>query len=458
MKIPQMPLSLFEEVRKKGAEGSDYLLKFISSQPRPVDDKGRYSHWDKVQYRPVPDGYDSELEYWHSLKWARHNAKRNTVFKCKDGQPFSYVEFDKLSELKDWVIANASGNMDSPISVKNDKAKNTFLISSIIEEAISSSKMEGASTTRRVAKDMLRTGRQPKDVSEQMIFNNYHAMVFIKFLLKDGDIELTPKIIFDLHNIVTAETLTGDDEGMGGKLRGTNDQIVVCDPISDEVLHSPPDSSLLKDRLQLICDFVNCKTDKEGAYMSPVLRAIITHFMIGYDHPFVEGNGRTARALFYWVMMKNNYWLMEYISISAILKENRGDYLRAYLHTESDENDLTYFIFQQLETIKDAVTGFYDHMHRQVEKEAETYKMFKNSNIKKQLNRRQIVAIRHALDNAGYIYTVGSHANAHEVSKVVSRKDLNALAEFGLLNKLKRGREYVYTAPNDLSARIKEAN
>ena len=458
MKVPQMPLNLFDHsssIEDQG-EKAAYIMRVLRGASKVVDEKGRYAHWDKLQYRPSPENIESPLEYWHRLKAAREVAKKETVFNDKNDKPFHYVEFNKLNELKDWVLEHAAGALNAPEQVKNKSTKASYLISSIIEESISSSKMEGASTTRRVAKEMLRSGREPKDISEQMIFNNYQAMMFIRYMLKDGDIPLTPKIIFKLHEIVTEGTLSGEDEGKGGVLRGSSDNIVVCAPGSEEVLHTPPRSKLLPDRLQLICHFINGDTDEDDTYIPPVIRAIITHFMIGYDHPFVEGNGRTARALFYWVMIKNNYWLMEYVSISAVIKRSQQEYLQAYVHTESDDNDLTYFILQQLKVIKEAVTDFHTHVANQVRKDNDVLDMFKGSTIRKTLNLRQVSLIRNALKNAGNIYSVQSHQNSHACSKEAARKDLLKLSDdLGLLNKFKDGRSLVFIAPNDLADRIK---
>lgn len=46
--------------------------------------------------------------------------------------------------------------------------------------------------------------------------------------------------------------------------------------------------------------------------------------MIAYMHPFVDGNGRTARALFYWYMLKSGYWLTEYLSISRVIAKSKS--------------------------------------------------------------------------------------------------------------------------------------
>jgi Fic family protein len=457
MKIPAMPKTLYEYIDSLAdGTGSSYLIKVLTSGLKSVDSKGRYLHWDTLQYMPLPEGVGSHLEYWHKIKAARRAAQKDTVFNDKDGKPFTYVEFDRLNQLKDWVLENAAGVLNTPEQIKNNATKSTYLINSIIEESINSSQMEGAITTRRVAKDMLRSGRDPQDLSETMIFNNYQVMLFIRELLNDGNIELTPAIVLKLHEIVTDETLSGKDEGKGGEFRTAGDDIVVCDPLSNQILHIPPHYAELEQRLQLICDFVNGKTDLDGSYMPPVIRAIITHFMIGYDHPFVEGNGRTARTLFYWVMMKHNYWLMEYVSISSVIKQSQKDYLKAYIHSETDENDLTYFIIQQLEVIKKAIQAFHAHVARQVEQDHSVLEMFKDSDLRKELNARQIALIRHALKNPGNKYTIISHQNSHACSREASRKDLLKLSDsYQLLEKYKSGKTLIFIAPPDLSDRVK---
>ena len=458
MKIPSMAPTLQEYVATLPDEDKhSYMLDVLLGASKTVDAKGRYLHWDKLQYVPLPEGIETSLEFWHKIKAARNAARKETVFKDKSGAPFAYVEFDKLNELKDWVLENAAGVLDAPDQIKNQSTKSTYLINSIIEESINSSQMEGASTTRRVAKDMLRSGREPKDISETMIFNNYRVMMFIRDLLEDGDIKLTPKIVLKLHDIVTEGTLTGKDEGKGGVYRSPDDDIVVCDPKSDEILHIPPSAGQLEGRMQLVCDFVNGESDTEGSYMPPVLRAVITHFMIGYDHPFVEGNGRTARTLFYWVMMKHKYWLMEYVSISSVIKRKQKEYLKAYMHTESDENDLTYFLLQQLEAIRDAIIDFHKHVEKLVKRDQDVLEMFKSSDLRKELNPRQISLIRNALGNPGNIYTIKSHQNSHACSREAARKDLLKLSDkYELLKKYKDGKTLVFVAPRDLSDRVEK--
>jgi Fic family protein len=81
------------------------------------------------------------------------------------------------------------------------REKDRYLVKNLMmEEAITSSQLEGASTTRKVAKDMLENNRKPVDKSEQMIFNNYLLM---KKVVERKDEDLSIALILELHSIST---------------------------------------------------------------------------------------------------------------------------------------------------------------------------------------------------------------------------------------------------------------
>lgn len=208
------------------------------------------------------------------------------------------------------------------------------------------------------------------------------------------------------------------------------------------------------ERLEKLCCFANLGEDDEP-FVHPVIRAILLHFMLGYIHPFVDGNGRTARALFYWSMARQKYWLMEYISISRLLKKAPAQYGRAYLYTETDDNDVTYFIIHQLETIERAIQALYEYLEKKATQQQSAEKLLRHSpEYASQLNHRQVALLSHALKHPGHDYTVASHRRSHNITQETSRTDLNKLVGMGLLDKVKRGRAFMYYSPNDLHQRI----
>jgi len=189
---------------------------------------------------------------------------------------------------------------------------------------------------------MIQEGREPRDRGERMIRNDYEGMSFVRRVVKE---RLTPEIVLELQRRLTDDTL--DIADGAGRLRRADEDIVIEDETGTR-LHTPPHADELESRMRAMCDFANGVNGVNGVnetkYLPSPVRAIVLHFWLAWDHPFVDENGRTARALFYWCMARQGYWLCEFVSISRILRRARGQYARAYLYTETDDNDVTYFL------------------------------------------------------------------------------------------------------------------
>jgi Fic family protein len=266
---------------------------------------------------------------------------------------------------------------------------------------------------------------------------------------------LTPETVLELHREVSEDTL--DDPEAAGRYRLPGEDIKVVDAQHSTVLHEPPDAAELPERMRRLCEFANRPEDSEP-FIHPVVRAILLHLTLGYDHPFVDGNGRTARALFYWSLARSGYWLMEYVSISRLLKNAPAQYARAFLYTETDDNDATYFLLHQLDVIEHSIQALYDYLARKrKETESAEARLRQASRFSDRLNHRQIALLGHALRHEGHGYTVASHQRSHRVTPQTARTDLLGLAELGLLEKAKRGRAFVFYAPHNLNERIDQA-
>ena len=237
------------------------------------------------------------------------------------------------------IDRQAGASVVAPEAVTTRSTRDRYLLSSLMEEAITSSQMEGAATTRDVAKAMIRSRRPPRDRSERMILNNFLTMQRIQELRKQP---LTPQLVLDLHRLVSEDTL--DDPADAGRLRPAGKEVVV-DDVYGTVFHVPPPAEELPQRLEELCRFANGETPK--VFIHPVVRAIALHFWLAYDHSFCDGNGRTARALFYWAMLHQGYWLFAFVSISSVINKARGRYASSFLLGESGENDLTYVLLAQ---------------------------------------------------------------------------------------------------------------
>lgn len=410
--------------------------------------KGQYLHWDELRHREPPAELTVEL-WWLSTKLARQSLYRKLpLLLDKAGEPFVFGMPEPVLIDLHHIDRDAAGEISSAADVTTPEHRDRYLRHSLIEEAITSSQLEGASTTRRVAEAMLREGRKPRDQSERMIFNNYRAMEMIQEIKAKP---ITTARILELHHFLTEGTLENPEDS--GKLRKSDD-VRVEDHRDGTVIHQPPRAAELHARLERLCEFAN--DDERGEpFVHPVVRAILIHFMIGYDHPFVDGNGRTARALFYWSMARQGYWLMEFLSISHILRKAPAQYVRAYLHTETDGNDTTYFIIHQLDVIRKAISAVHDYIDRTAKEQRATGRLLASSpKLRDKLNHRQIALLTHALKHPGERYRVEGHQRSHVVVYETARSDLLALAKLGLLEKTRAGRAFVFTAPDNLRERI----
>lgn len=374
-----------------------------------------YYYWDKVKYH-APEGIEAE-DFWNVVKYSRRiEAKTFSFSACT----FFLKETSAMQQALHNFDMNFGGTLSST-SILTDKNRQYYLISSLMEEAIASSQMEGASTTRKVAKEMLRKQAKPKDKSQQMILNNYNT---IRYLSEHKSDRLTPDLVLEIHRQITEKTL--DNSSDEGHFRTDND-IFGVNGITGEVAHEPPSYTVIPETIEQLCEFAN----EDKTFIHPVLKAIIIHFMISYLHPFADGNGRTARSLFYWYMLKKGYWLTEFISISRVIYKSKVQYEKAFLYTEHDDFDLGYFVQYNLKVLKQA----FDELHVYLERKNQENNALLEYRIPG-LNERQVQIIKMYAEKPESIFVSKDLEIRFNVSVKTLRSDLEALVATGLLEKI----------------------
>ena len=411
------------------------------------DSMSEWVHWDRLRHSEPPGGLSHE-QWWSGIKFARGALLRRLPLTDPEGTAFVYAMPDEVLRLLHHVDQHCGGEIAPPdVVISDEHSRQRYLVNSLMEEAIRSSQLEGATTSRRAALELLRSGRPPKDRSERMIMNNYRALEFIR---DSAGTKLTGPLVLQLHRIVTEGTL--DDPSAVGRLqRPDDDRVAVYDANDGSLVHKPPPAEQLPERLEALCAFANGEAETKG-FMHPVVRAILVHFWLAYDHPFEDGNGRTARALFYWSMRRSGYWLTEYLSISRILRQAPAQYSRAFVLTETDGGDTTYFVIYQLGVIERAVAELRAYLRRKAREIHEAERVAKATG---ELNRRQLALIGDALRTPGRRYTYASHARSHGVTHETGRSDLVALERLGLLRRTRVGRRHVYYPSPDLPDRLR---
>lgn len=426
---------------------------FTLNKYKAIDEKGRYLHWDELRRRYSPNAKgQSEAELaWTGIKMSRDSIMN--PLKICDYSP-SYAVPDSLQALLHFIDTNSGGSVGTNnLAGLSKPEQNRFLLRSLImEEAITSAQLEGAVTTRKEAKAMLESERKPKTKDEMMILNNYHLM---KEAIRLKQSDLSVEMILEFHRIATHNAI--ENHAISGAFRHDN-EIYIADYDGNKV-HQPPNFEQLPCLMQSVCDFANTNHNGENApFIHPVVKAIILHFLIGFIHPFGDGNGRTARALFYWYMLKNGYWLFEYISISRLLKEAPIQYAKAYLYTETDELDMTYFLYYQANIIKRAIIS----LEQYINDKQQQFKMFSSAIVKfkigNRLNDRQVQILQKAVKETGATFTAKEISNEFGISENTARKDLNCLLNLKLLGQIKTGNTINYISPNDLLQRLGQSD
>jgi Fic family protein len=318
-------------------------------------------------------------------------------------------------------------------------------IDQLIEEAINSSLVEGAKlSTRAQAKDMIRGGLKPTSKSERMVLNNYLAM---SRLLELTGRELALDDLLEIHAILGADALESADAE--GRLRTDNENVRVEDAVTGDVWFVPPAAAGLREQLARMLDFANA-ADSEP-FVHPLLRAIVLHFWLAYLHPFVDGNGRMARALFYWKMLRAGYDFAQFLSISGPIDRAPRSYYLAFAYTETDGGDLTYFILNQLRVLDSATDALVNHLREHGERLTQLSAALSASET---LNHRQRSVLAMLVRQPHQVVTVATHKASHTVSYLTARKDLQDLELQGLLRRTRAGKTDRYFPTDRLLARF----
>ena len=446
MRLPMSPPDLNTLLNREDV--AERLLRIRKAGALQPLANGRYRHWDRVRHLDPPDTLTHE-DWWLGIKLSREGMLRALPLTDKEGRPFRFALPDPLLQALSGIDRDASGKIEVGEQVTTPEFRDRYIVTSLIEEAANSSILEGAATTVQRAKQLIRTGEEPRDRGEIMVVNNYLAMRRIR---EWSDRPLDRDMVRELHRVLTDGTLK--DAAAVGRFRrpeDPRDAIVVSDPMDGTVLHDPPSAEELEERVERMCQFAN--DDSNEPYVHPVLRAIFLHFWLAYDHPFVDGNGRTARALFYWSMLRQGYWLASFLSISRILRGAPSRYARSFLYTETDQNDLTYFALHQLEVLRRAIDDLHTYLKKKAREIRAVERMLRPS---VGLNYRQRAVLGHAIRHPDARYTFESHQTSHDVVYETARTDLLDLEKRGVLLRRKVGRRFVFSPPADLVERLKQ--
>ena len=448
MKIPEKAPKLRELLSTKSKQILDAMHNpdIASILPTLID---KYDYWTEFQYKPLPEGLTPDVA-WALREIDSLGQRIKTPIKDRRGVSFAYSLTPNAQKILHFIDRGAQASF--PINdLREVDDKKRYLLSSLMEEAIASSMIEGAATTRKEAKEMLLSRRMPHKKAEWMVLNNYTAIRYIKDNIAEP---LSKDFLLELHKILTNNTFSEKEKDDSGRFRRPipeDDQVAVYD-VDGTMLYQPPNGKEIPQLIDELIAFANTNHNgNETSFIHPVIKAIILHFWIAYIHPFADGNGRVARSLFYWFMLKQGYWIFEYISISRLMLKRSGQYKRAYLYSELSENDLNYFLLFNLSIIERSILAMTRYIKNKEAEQAESRCLFERFPT---INLRQRDILINAIKHPNREYTIAKHSALHGIAYATARQDFLSLVDLGLFIKQLRNKSFIFIPIKDLYLKL----
>lgn len=430
---PSSTLDTFKVFEKHALRlGDKDVRAFISKA------NSEYWHWETVRHVAPPAGITHE-EAWALLRVTRLASARILPLRDNAGKAFRYWLPEATQETLHEIDQLASGisAIQPEESESLTNLANRVLVETLISESIATSKIEGAVTAWKVAEKMLKEGRKPTDKSEQMIFNSYRV---IQKLEDRIDEPLSIDFLHQIQTEITYKTLA--NENHAGRFRTSHDEINIVDQTTADIIYTPPPAEQLNERIGRLIEFAN--TPSTGPdFIHPFVKAAILHFWLAYEHPYCDGNGRTARALIIWFLLKHKYALFQYLPLSKVVVQAPAKYYRSFLYAETDENDLTYSIVFLTDAARRAIRDLEKRLSQLKQEQRSAAKAIQELDG---INYRQRALLKELVLDPNRVISIQYHRNSHGVTYQTARTDLLNLVERGYLKLQKIKKKFVFEA------------
>lgn len=405
----------------------EQLLCLLSSGE--ISTAGSYLRWSDLP-QEAPPQYLAIREWWLALKLQRLLGRQEIGLKDSQGAPFTLGSgefFAAAIHVIDRASQSPSGSGGTTAKGVVDQVS----VWAIREEAIASAQLDGLVVDPVIARELLSTGRKPANTSEQAVQNTFRVLGRIQNIRTRP---LTLALLAEIHQQLCLGTVA--KAGIMGRLRQTTSE-------------KQPPAEELPVRLKAMLSFANGHTPEH--FVHPLLRAAALHFWVLHDQPFAEGNGRLARALFYWSVLHAGYPLFENLSVSASYRDAPTAYRAAYDEVARDENDLLHFVAHVFYALAKAQRRSADELKRIEEELQHTAEL---PDTVKALNPRQRLLVTQALREPGFRRTLQEHARNHNLVRQTARHDFAPLLKLGWFEETKVGRALAFFPAPDLAERL----
>ena len=264
--------------------------------------------------------------------------------------------------------------------------------------------------------------------AKQEVLNYLNVLERIEKYRNGGNV--TEKSILRMHRDITKETLNSfEHEGNYREI-----QVYVGNRITGEVTFMPPPP---RDVPMLMGELIEWLNSDDSCDLSPVLVAGILHYEFVRIHPFVDGNGRTARALATLILHLREFDIKRFFALDDYYDSDRMAYYAALRYVDQKTLDLTWWM-----------EYFTDGVHISISKVREAVLRLSLEKHKKELKgqialtERQMKIIEHIQRNERI--TTGDVAKMFDITRQAALKEISKLVELEVIKLEGRGRGAYY--------------
>jgi Fic family protein len=261
-----------------------------------------------------------------------------------------------------------------------------------------------------------------RDIQEVINYRNV-----IKWI--DQQDALNSNNLFSVETLRTLHRLTMqnlvDDQYVGDY---RNKQVIVKSAADGQIVFRPPVSVEVP---YLVEEFFEWLNHPKTAHIHPIFKAAVTHYQLVFVHPFIEGNGRTARALATLVLYTTGYDFKKFFSLEQYFDKDVQAYYDALLSVQQNQqHDMTYW----LEYFCYGLALEIERVKEQVLKLSKDLKLKKELGQQVALSEREIIILE-VLQKQGEITSHDAQRALPNVSVDTILRDLKDLIDKGVIQK-----------------------
>lgn len=271
-----------------------------------------------------------------------------------------------------------------------------------------------------------------RDIQEVI---NYRKVVeYIGELGQQGSsVEVDEVLLQHLHKLTVAKILPEETSGVYRKT-----QVVIKSSQTGDVVFRPPLAVTVPYQLADLLSFLNSPVAHD---MHPVLKSGIVHYEFVRIHPFVDGNGRVARALSTLILFLDGYDIRKFFSLEEYFDSDAGAYYESLQSVENHEGDLTIW----LEYFTQGLAVELAKIKDRVENVSSDIKIREKLGGKPlMLTERQMKIVEY-VQKTGYLQNQAFKSLFPMVSEDAVLLDLKTLVQAGLIKKtgVTKGAKYI---------------